>query len=211
MFIVYWYKDTLCLCQSFIRRVYSQPRPTSYSIASNLPSCRRIISAQHRRVTCTRYLSNSEEFADGFCWTYVLLVLIIYTQSERTVNFLNRQISLHSFLQILWHNYNAFSISQTAKQESPCPKTVRSIFAAIRHCTFDDLLMRTTSDTTVRNFHDWWKDYSLNVSVVSLFYDAGFNRRSFLLHYITLYIIWLCTLIKILYYCVTQRKFLLDT
>ena len=52
-----------------------------------------------------------------------------------------RKLSLLTFLKVLWHNCNGSSISQSARQESLCQKTVRRIFVAIRQCMIEDLLL----------------------------------------------------------------------
>ena len=78
-------------------------------------------------------------FVDGFCW--VCPFCPNHRHSIRKDSILhNRNISLFPFLHVLWHNCNTISTSQAAEQESLCPKTVRSILAAIRHCMIDDLL-----------------------------------------------------------------------
>ena len=87
------------------------------------------------------YLTNLENFADGFCWTCPSSSCPNYRHSIRKDSILhNRKTSLHSILQILWHNCNTLSIFQTSKQESLSPNTVRSKFAAIRHYMVEDLL-----------------------------------------------------------------------
>ena len=87
------------------------------------------------------YLIESDQFADGCCWTCPSCPL--HRHSIRNDSILEkRKISLISLLHILWHNCNALSISQTAKQESVCPKTVRSPYVKIRYCMVENLLAK---------------------------------------------------------------------
>ena len=100
-----------------------------------------------REQRCSRCSSNmyvldasTEDFSDGFCWTCPSC-----PQQRRSIRkdsiLQRRKIPLLTFLKVLWHNCNTLSISQTAKQESLDPKTVRSIFSAIRHCMLEDLII----------------------------------------------------------------------
>ena len=86
---------------------------------------------------------NSDDFVDGFCWTCPSCPDNRHSIRHDSILH-NIKASLSPFLQILLHNCNTLSISQTAKQESLCPKTVRIMFAAIRHCMIDDLLINPT-------------------------------------------------------------------
>ena len=76
--------------------------------------------------------ASTDDFSDGFCW-----VCPICPQQKRSIRRYSplekRNIPLLKFLEVLWNNCNTLSISQAAKQESLSPKTVRSLYNAIRH------------------------------------------------------------------------------
>ena len=103
-----------------------------------------IIQSRQRCSKCTTDMflkeASTDEFSDGFCW-----VCPTCPQQKRSIRrdsiLQNRKTPLLTFLRVLWHNCNTLSISQAAKQESLCPKTVRSIYNAIRHCMVEDLLL----------------------------------------------------------------------
>ena len=103
-----------------------------------------ILQSKQRCSKCSAdmYLldTSTDDFTDGFCWTCPTC-----PQQKRSIRrdsiLERRKIPLLTFLQVLWHSCNTLSVSQTAKQESLSPKTVRSIYTAIRHCMIEDLLI----------------------------------------------------------------------
>ena len=77
------------------------------------------------------YLIESDQFADRFCWTCPSCPL--HRHSIRNDSILEKRkieniLPSHPVEQL-----------QTAKQESVCPKTVRSLYVKIRYCMVEDL------------------------------------------------------------------------
>ena len=120
---------------------------TIFSTQSNLVQyCMQIAIIQNKQ-WCSKCNNNMylmetslDDYTDGFC-------LNCPTSPHHRVSIRRdsiiegKKISLQQFLRILWHNCNTLSVSQAAKEEAMCPKTVRNIYESIRRCMVEDLLM----------------------------------------------------------------------